>query len=64
MCVASLGEILYLDCLLVAAALFMLNLGKNRALLYPVFTNRVSESKNSKHENTGANHSFRVLIKV
>jgi|AntAceMinimDraft_5_1070358.scaffolds.fasta_scaffold258762_1 hypothetical protein len=56
MCVASLGEILYLDCLLVASALFMLYLGIHQALLYPVSTNKVSESTHSKHENTGAGH--------
>jgi hypothetical protein len=40
--------------MLVAAALFMLYLGQNNAWFSPVSTNRVLESTNNKHENTGA----------
>ena len=43
---------------LVAAALFMLYLGQNYAWLSPVSTYEVLESKNYKHENTGAGHIF------
>jgi hypothetical protein len=43
---------------LVAAALFMLYLGQNRAWLSAVSTNRDFESKNYKSENTVSGRSF------
>jgi hypothetical protein len=58
LCVASLGEILYLDNFLVAAALFKLYLGQNNAWLSPVSTNRVFDSTNYKHKKNGASHNF------
>jgi hypothetical protein len=58
LCVASLGEILYLDHFLVAAALFMLYSGQKHAWLSPVSTNSVLESTNYKRENTGDGHNF------
>ena len=58
LCVASLGEILYLSHLLVPAALFMVYLGRNHDLLSPVSTSEVFESKNYKHKNAGAGHNF------
>jgi hypothetical protein len=58
LCVASLGEILYLDHFLVAAALFMIYLGQNHAWLSPVSTSRVIESTNYKNEKNGAGHNF------
>jgi hypothetical protein len=42
----------------VAVALFMLYLGQNYAWCLRVAANRVLESTNYTHENTGAGHNF------
>ena len=43
---------------LVAVALIMLYLGQNHALWARKILNKVFESKNYTHENTGAGHNF------
>jgi len=52
LCVASFGEILYLNHFLRATALFMLCLDQNHAWLFPMSTNRALDSTNYKHEKT------------
>jgi hypothetical protein len=47
-----------LSIFLVDAALFMLYLGYNLALIFAVSTDLFFESTNYKHENTGAGHNF------
>jgi hypothetical protein len=47
---------------LVAVALFMLYLGQNLAWLWGKILNRVFESTNYTHENTGAGHTFQSTI--
>ena len=44
--------------LLVTVVVFILYLGRNYALLWGGILNRVFESTNYTHENTGAGHNF------
>ena len=44
--------------LLVTVVVFILYLGRNYALLWGEILNRVFESTNYTHENTGAGHNF------
>ena len=44
--------------LLVTLVVFMIYLGRNHALLWGGILNRVFESTNYTHENTGAGHNF------
>jgi hypothetical protein len=57
-CVASLGEILYLDFFFGSYGFVYIFLGQNHASESPTPTNKVLESANYKHENTGADHNF------